>query len=96
MFANKEKFKGIIPPIITPLTEERRLDEEGLRKLIDFDIENGVHGIFAMGTSGEAMMVRREDWLRTLEVTVDQVNGRVPVFCGVIDSSTERVIATTT
>ena len=92
MFANKEKFKGIIPPIITPLTEERRLDEEGLRKLIDFDIENGVHGIFAMGTSGEAMMVRREDWLRTLEVTVDQVKGRVPVFCGVIDSSTERVI----
>ena len=52
MFANKERFKGIIPPVITPLTEARKLDEEGLRKLIDFDIANGVHGIFAMGTSG--------------------------------------------
>lgn len=92
MYKNKETFKGIIPPIITPLTAERKLDREGLRKLIDFDIENGVHGIFAMGSSGEAMMVSREDWLETLKCTVEYVNGRVPVFCGVINSSTARTI----
>ena len=89
---NKQKFKGIIPPIITPLTEQRTLDEDALRRLIEFDLQGGVHGIFAMGSSGEAMMVSREDWLRTLKVTVEQVAGRVPVFCGVINSSTARVI----
>lgn len=89
---NKAKFKGIIPPIITPLTSDRRLDGDALRRLIDFDIAGGVHGIFAMGSSGEAMMVSREDWLDTLKITVEHVNGRVPVFCGVINSSTARVM----
>ena len=89
---NRTKFKGIIPPIITPLTPDRRLDADALRRLIDFDIEGGVHGIFAMGSSGEAMMVSREDWLETLRITVEHVNGRVPVFCGVINSSTARVM----
>lgn len=89
---NKELFKGIIPPIITPLKADRTIDEDGMKKLIDFDIENGVHGIFTMGSSGEAMMVDRRDWLKALEITVKHVNGRAPVFCGVIDTSTVRVI----
>lgn len=92
MLANKQKYFGIIPPLITPLTPQRELDREGLAKLIEYNIEGGVHGIFAMGSSGEAMMTSRETWLQTLETTVAQAKGRVPVFCGVIDSSTVRVI----
>lgn len=92
MYANKQKYTGIIPPIITPLTPQRTLDVEGLRRLIDFDIAGGVSGVFAMGSSGEAMMTSRETWLETLRHTVEHVAGRVTVFCGVIDSSTVRVI----
>lgn len=92
MLTNKETYTGIIPPIITPLKADRTLDEEGLKKLIDFDIEGGVSGVFTMGSSGEVMMTSREDWLKTIRKTIEFTKDRVTVFCGVIDSSTVRVI----
>jgi len=88
----KADYRGIIPPIITPLREDETLDEESLEKLINYCIDNGVHGIFAMGSSGEAMCVSRDVWRKTIEVTLKAAGRRVPVFCGVIDSSTARVI----
>lgn len=92
MYANKQTYTGIIPPIITPLREDRTLDVEGLQRLIDFDIAGGVSGVFAMGSSGEAMMTSRAVWLDTIKHTVAFAGGRVKVFCGVIDASTTRVI----
>ena len=92
MYKNKQIYTGIIPPIITPLREDRTLDEDGLKRLIDFDIAGGVSGVFTMGSSGEAMMTTREVWLNTLKTTVAHTAGRVKVFCGVIDTSTTRVI----
>jgi len=88
----KSGFHGIIPPVITPLKEDETLDEENFEKLIHYCIDNGVHGIFVSGTSGEAMCVSRKVWKRTAEVAINSVKDRVPVFCGVIDSSTARVI----
>ena len=89
---NKKIYTGIIPPIITPLKADRTLDEEGLEKLIEFDLKAGVSGVFTMGSSGEAMMTSREDWKKTLAKTVQCVGDRAKVFCGVIDTSTVRVI----
>ncbi len=85
-------YNGIIPPIITPLREDETLDEENLEKLIQYCLNNGVHGVFAMGTSGEAMCVSRKVWKRTIEIALKAAKDKVPVFCGVIDSSTTRVI----
>ena len=51
----KENFslKGIVPPLVTPLTKNLDLDVEGLRRLIDHVIEGGVSGVFILGTTGE-------------------------------------------
>lgn len=92
MFANKETYTGIIPPIITPLRADRTLDEDGLKELINYDIKGGISGVFTMGSSGEAMMTSKDDWLNTVRKTVEFVGDRVAVFCGVIDASTTRVI----
>ena len=92
MYANKQTYTGIIPPIITPLREDRTLDVEGLQRLVAFDIAGGVSGVFAMGSSGEAMMTSRQVWLDTLKTTVQAAAGKIKVFCGVIDASTTRVI----
>ncbi|NLF28182.1 MAG: dihydrodipicolinate synthase family protein [Clostridiales bacterium] len=92
MYANKRRFEGIIPPIVTPLTDSRELDRDALCRLIDYDLDGGCSGIFAMGSSGEAMMTSRSVWLDTLRLTVSHVDGRAPVFAGVIDSSTARVV----
>jgi 4-hydroxy-tetrahydrodipicolinate synthase len=89
---NKGKYCGIVPPIITPLLEDESLDEQAYTKLINYCIDNGVHGIFAMGSSGEVMNVTRKVWQKAVEVALQTAAGRVPVFIGAIDSCTKRVI----
>lgn len=88
----KGKYKGIIPPIIVPLCGERVLDYNGLNRLLEHVIAGGVSGVFVGGTSGEAMMVGPDVWLESIRFTLEIVNGRIPVFCGAIDSSTARVL----
>lgn len=89
---NKAIYKGIIPPIVTPLTPQEELDSDALNRLISFDIENGVSGIFVNGTSGEALRLPDRVWLEAMKVSLAAAGGRIPVFCGAIDTSTSRVI----
>ena len=86
---NKLTYTGIIPPIVTPLTPQEELDSDALQKLISFDIENGVSGIFVNGTSGEALRLPDHVWQET---ALAASFGRIPVFCGAIDTSASRVI----
>lgn len=86
------KLKGIVPPIGTPITSDERVDEKGLRQLVHYLLEGGVHGIFANGTMGCFALLTDREQLRAIEIVVDEVNGRVPVVAGVSDSGTRRVI----
>lgn len=88
----EKKIHGIIPPIITPVDEKENVDEQGFRALLDYCIEGGLHGIFVAGTNGETMALTQAERNRAIKIALDQVNGRVPVISGVMDSSTRRVI----
>ena len=61
--ADEMKFKpyGIIPPIVTPLTEDGQINEPALRKLINYLIEGGVHGLFPVGTTGEFYAISNDE-----------------------------------
>jgi 4-hydroxy-tetrahydrodipicolinate synthase len=83
-------FGGIVPPVCTPLTEEYAVDEASLRRLIDFLIEAGVHGLFMLGSTSEMALLTDGQRARVLEVAVEAARGRVPVLAGVIDTSTAR------
>jgi 4-hydroxy-tetrahydrodipicolinate synthase len=85
-------YKGIIPPIITPLTQALELDTEGLNALIAFLVKQGVSGIFVGGTSGEACYLSEPTYQKLCAHTIEQVGGRVPVLLGAIEPSTVRVI----
>jgi len=74
--------KGIIPPIVTPFESEGRVDAGALRIIIDYLIENGVHGIFPMGTTGEFYALGENEFARLINLTVEYVGGRVPVYAG--------------
>lgn len=87
------KLKGIIPPIGTPVTEDERVDENGLRNLVRYLIEGGVHGIFANGTMGCFALLSDVEQMRLIDIVVDEARGRVPVIAGVSDTGTNRVIA---
>jgi 4-hydroxy-tetrahydrodipicolinate synthase len=68
--------------MITPFTKEGKVNIPALRKLIEYLIDGGVHGIFAIGTTGEFYALSNTEYQEILEVTVEQVKGRVPVYAG--------------
>jgi len=86
------EIKGVVPPLITPLDENERLDENGLRHLIDYVIKGGVHGIFVIGSTGEFYGLSFEDKKRVVEITMEEVNGRIPVYVGASAITTRECI----
>ena len=80
-------FRGIIPPLVTPLQGPNELDEQGLCRLIDHVIAGGVHGIFVLGTTGEGPSLSIELQQRTVSVATRHASGRVPVLVGVTHPS---------
>ena len=88
----KQKLYGVVPPIITPVDENERVDEKGLRLLIDHCIDHGIHGIFVCGSNGECMALTQAERDRAIRIALDECAGRVPLIAGVMDSSTQRVI----
>lgn len=89
---NKKRYRGIVPPIVTPLKEDESLDEQALRKLIRHCMKGGVSGVFVGGTSGEAMRVTDAVWEEAARVAIDEGKGKIDVFCGAIEASTSRAI----
>lgn len=74
--------KGILPAMITPLAKDGKVNEKALRKLIKYLLDGGVHGIFAIGTTGEFYALSEEEYRDILLTTKDEVKGRVPVYAG--------------
>ncbi len=81
MFEIKD-MKGVIPPIITPVDSSENVHEPGLRNVIDYVLKGGVHGVFVLGSNGEFYGLSLEEQKRAVEITVDAVAGRVPVYAG--------------
>ncbi|QGY47004.1 dihydrodipicolinate synthase family protein [Maribellus comscasis] len=78
---------GIIPPIVTPLKNENEIDEQGLKQLIEHIVAGGVHGIFLLGTTGEATSLSYQVRKEFIEKACLIINNRVPVVVGITDTS---------
>jgi N-acetylneuraminate lyase/4-hydroxy-tetrahydrodipicolinate synthase len=86
------EVKGIIPPLTTPFTESGDVYEEGLRRLVDFQIEKGVHGLFICGTYGSGPIMTVQERKMVHEIVVDQVKGRITVIAHVGTTSTAQSV----
>ncbi len=82
------RLQGIFVPMLTPIDADERVDESSLRRLVDFLIDAGVHGLWAMGTTGEFASFPETERARAVKATVEQARGRVPVIGNIGDSST--------
>lgn len=82
-----QDISGVIPPIVTPLTDDGTVDSAGLTRLIDHVLAGGVHGIFILGTTGEGPSLSMEQKCSLIEHSCRAVRGRVPVLVGVTDTS---------
>ncbi len=75
-------IKGIIVPILTPMNKDESVNYDELKNQINRMIDAGIHGIFFFGTNGEAYILTPEEKRKILEIGIETVNHRVPVYAG--------------
>lgn len=88
----KKPLCGIIPPLVTPIIDQDQLDVAGTERLLEHVIRGGVHGIFALGTTGEGTSFTQPMRHRFVELVCEVVAGRVPVLVGITDTSLTSAI----
>ena len=84
------KFEGIYVPIITPFHEDLSIDYDALGAVIDFQIDNGSHGIIVGGSTGEFFSLSTEERVEQYQFAAKRIAGRVPMIAGVNDLLTDR------
>lgn len=87
----KMRPAGIVCPIATPLTDDESLDVAAFRQLID-RLMPDLDGLLVLGSTGEFALLRDEVAQQAVEVAVDQVGGRIPVYAGIGDTGTSRAL----
>ena len=84
-------FKGMATAMVTPMTE-KGVDFDTLAKFIEFQIEEGINALVAVGTTGESATLSPEERKEVIRFTVKQVGGRVPVIAGTGTNNTSHVL----
>ena len=90
----KTIFKGMATALVTPMNE-KGVDYEAFGRFIDFQIENGINALVAVGTTGENATLEPEEQKEVIRFVVERTAGRVPVIAGTGTNNTEHVLANT-
>jgi len=87
--------QGVLPALVTPFTKDGDLIEDRFKDVIDYTISKGATGVVPAGTTGEFVYMRTEERKKLLKLTVEYVNGRVPIVAGTGQNSTESTVELT-
>lgn len=85
------EFRGLVPPVITPMRPDGSLDLEGLDRVVDHLIDGGMHGLFILGSSGQVAYLTDEERETVIKRVVGHVAGRVPVQVGTPEFTARRM-----
>ena len=86
-------LRGCGTALVTPFTESGEIDEAALRAFVDWQLAEGIHFVVPCGSTGEAATMSPQEHRRVVEITVEQVNGRVPVAAGAGSNDTKKASA---
>jgi len=89
-----DRIRGSITALITPF-RNGTVDEDAFRKLVDWQIAEGTHGLVPCGTTGESPTLSHDEHKRVVKLCVDQAKGRVPVIAGAGSNATAEAVALT-
>jgi len=89
---NTDFIRGVVPPLVTPVDGGDRIMEPSFRRIIRHVLDGGVHGVFALGSTGEFFGLDEDQQKLAIEIAVDEVGGRVPVYAGVGAVTTRECI----
>jgi len=87
-----EKFIGTGVALITPFTEDLKVDVDALRKLVNFQVENGIDYMVVLGTTGESATLSTEEKKLVIATVVEENKGRLPLVLGVGGNCTSKVV----
>jgi 4-hydroxy-tetrahydrodipicolinate synthase len=85
-------FRGAFTALITPMKKNGDIDYEGFRRLIDFQIGEGIDGIVPLGTTGETPTLDEDEEDKLIEIAVAQTKGRVPLIVGTGSNDTRHMV----
>lgn len=85
----KDRLFGNHALLVTPMLPDTSIDEASTRRLVDYVIDNGVHGVLALGSTGECFALSEAERKQFAAIVIHQVAGRVPVGVGVNDSASD-------
>lgn len=85
-------LRGCGTALATPFTKSGEVDEPSLRDFVEWQVTEGIHFVVPCGSTGEAATMTNEEHRRVVEITVDQVKGRVPVAAGAGSNDTKKAI----
>ena len=89
--ASRDIFRGSMTALVTPF-KNGALDEDGLRKHVDWQIESGTHGLVPVGTTGESPTLSHDEHRRVVEICIDEAAGRAPVLAGAGSNNTAEAV----
>ena len=92
---DSSRFRGTTVALITPFQINGKVDEAGYKRLLDWQIEQGTDVILTCGTTGESATLSHTEHEKVIDLTIQHVNGRVPVLCGTGSNSTSEAISLT-
>ncbi len=87
-----KKFSGIVPPVITVFDSEGEIAEENTKKFVQHLIDEGVHGIFVAGSTGESALMTMKQRKKIIDIGVESARGKVPLFAGTGHNSTRITV----
>lgn len=89
---NRNKFKGLGIALVTPFTKEGKVDFTALRRLLDYQLSNGIDFICLLGTTAETPTLSVEERQQVKDLVVEKVNGQVPILMGCGGNNTAAVV----
>src|SRR3954470_7416574 len=87
-------FSGSITALLTPF-KDGRVDEKAFQSFVQWQIDQGSHGVVPCGTTGESPTLTHEEHMRVTELAIEVAAGRIPVIAGTGSNSTEEAIRLT-
>lgn len=85
------RVHGVYLPIVTPFINEQ-VDYSSYKKLLNFYIDKNIHGIIPLATTGEVPTIDEDEYHRILDITLETINGRIPIYAGISGNNTKKII----
>ncbi len=85
-------LRGAFTALITPMNADESVDFDGFRRLVRYQLENGISGLLTLGTTGETPTLTEDEEVKLIEITMAEAGGKVPVIIGAGSNSTQDAV----